>query len=672
MSIIGKILGNRYEILEEIGSGGMATVYKAKDKILNRFVALKVLKDEFANDVEFIKRFQVEAQSAASLSHPNIVSIYDVGFEDNLHYIVMELVDGKTLKDIIKERGKLPWREAVGIASQIASGLSQAHKNHIVHRDIKPHNILITKDGMAKVTDFGIAKAVTSSTINAFDSTLGSVHYFSPEHARGGYTDEKSDLYSLGVVLYEMCTGTLPFDAKTPVAIALMHINERPLQPIAICSDIPEGVNDIILKAMQKETSDRYASAQDMYKDLQKILNDPSIKVVEKVESSNSDFPTQRIPIVTSNQSYHVPKKDEVNNIEEQDEESMGKKKKVTKKFALLRLIIILLFVIGLAYGSTKVGEFLGNTILGTPEEKNVKVPTLIGCNQKEAEHVLENEGLILGEVHEIADDSKPIGYVVKQSPVEGYGLKRGASVDIWISIGGKMVSVPDVTSQGRIDMAKYQIETAGLIFTQSGEKSNVVAEGKIIRQKPAGGEMVAEGTEVVVFVSEGPENGGLIKVPSVVDLTEEEARKQLDDSKLIATVRYDYNSSKKDGVVVEQVPAADAMVSELSEVAIVVNKYKDETAPTPTQTVAAPTATPTKSPTEGKKAVQIDLSRAEEDTFTVKVVQEGQLVGGRRVQYEYKHSRNEGSIVVYVTDAPGAMLKVYFDEKLMYEIVMN
>ena len=282
MSIIGKILGNRYEIIEEIGSGGMATVYRAKDKILNRFVALKFLKDEFANDVEFIKRFQVEAQSAASLSHPNIVSIYDVGFEDNMHYIVMELVDGKTLKDIIKERGKLPWREAVGIASQIASGLSQAHKNHIVHRDIKPHNILITKDGMAKVTDFGIAKAVSSSTINAFDSTLGSVHYFSPEHARGGYTDEKSDIYSLGVVLYEMCTGTLPFDAKTPVAIALMHINERPLQPIAICSDIPEGVNDIILKAMQKETSDRYATASDMYKDLKKVLNDPSIKVEEK------------------------------------------------------------------------------------------------------------------------------------------------------------------------------------------------------------------------------------------------------------------------------------------------------------------------------------------------------------------------------------------------------
>ena len=202
MEMVGKILGNRYEILEKIGTGGMATVYKAKCKVLNRKVAIKILKDEFANDAEFIKRFQIEAQSAASLSHQNIVSIFDVGKEGTMHYIVMELIEGKTLKEIITEKGQIPWRDSVKIAAQIASGLSQAHKNHIVHRDIKPHNILITKDGVAKVTDFGIAKAVSNSTINAFGSTIGSVHYFSPEHARGGYTDEKSDIYSLGVVLW--------------------------------------------------------------------------------------------------------------------------------------------------------------------------------------------------------------------------------------------------------------------------------------------------------------------------------------------------------------------------------------------------------------------------------------------------------------------------------------
>ena len=252
MDLVGKTLGNRYEILEKIGVGGMATVYKARCKLLNRNVAIKVLKDEFANDAEFIKRFQIEAQAAASLSHPNIVSIYDVGNEDNMHYIVMELIEGETLKDIITRKGKLDWREAVDIAAQIAAGLAKAHANHIIHRDIKPHNIIITKDGVAKVTDFGIAKAVSNSTINAFGSTIGSVHYFSPEHARGGYTDEKSDIYSLGVVLYEMVTGKLPFDGDTPVSVALKHIQETPKEPIEINKDIPIGVNNIIMKQSKK------------------------------------------------------------------------------------------------------------------------------------------------------------------------------------------------------------------------------------------------------------------------------------------------------------------------------------------------------------------------------------------------------------------------------------
>ena len=272
MDMIGKVLGNRYEIIEEIGIGGMATVYKARDRILNRFVAVKVLKSEFSNDSEFIKRFQVEAQSAASLSHQNIVSVYDVGNDDGKHYIVMELIEGKTLKDVITENKKLPWQDAVKIAAQIASGLNQAHKNHIIHRDIKPHNIIITKDGVAKVTDFGIAKAVSNSTINAFGSTIGSVHYFSPEHARGGYTDEKSDIYSLGVVLYEMVTGKLPFEDETPVAVALKHLHDEPKSPINLSPDIPQSLNDIILKAMQKEVANRYPSAQAMYTDLTKIL----------------------------------------------------------------------------------------------------------------------------------------------------------------------------------------------------------------------------------------------------------------------------------------------------------------------------------------------------------------------------------------------------------------
>ena len=251
MDLEGKIIGNRYEMIEKIGNGGMATVYKAKDLTLKRNVAIKVLKDEFTTDNEFIRRFNIEAQSAASLTHPNIVSIYDVGSEGNIYYIVMELIQGKTLKQIIDEDGVLPWKWSLNIAIQIASALETAHKNNIIHRDIKPHNIIITEDGIAKVTDFGIAKAVSNSTITAFGTTIGSVHYFSPEHARGGFTDAKSDLYSLGIVMYEMLTGRVPFDADTPVSIALKHMQEKPVEPIKLNPSIPFAVNKKQCKRIQ-------------------------------------------------------------------------------------------------------------------------------------------------------------------------------------------------------------------------------------------------------------------------------------------------------------------------------------------------------------------------------------------------------------------------------------
>jgi serine/threonine-protein kinase len=292
----GQMLGNRYELLEKIGGGGMATVYKAKCHFLNRFVAVKILRPEFTNDEEFIKRFKIEAQAAASLSHPNIVSIYDVGYEGSTDYIVMEYVDGITLKEFLNRRGTLNWREAVDIGIQICSALEHAHRNHIVHRDIKPHNILLTKDGVVKVTDFGIARAVSSATITMAGSTIGSVHYFSPEQARGGYIDEKSDIYSLGITLYELVTGKLPFDGDTPVAVALKHIQEEPASPISINPDIPIGVNNIIMKAIMKDQNKRYQSAADMLQDLYKVIKDPygNFVVTENLESS----PTRRMQAV--------------------------------------------------------------------------------------------------------------------------------------------------------------------------------------------------------------------------------------------------------------------------------------------------------------------------------------------------------------------------------------
>ncbi len=300
MNLEGRLLANRYEIIKNIGNGGMATVYKAKCHVLNRMVAVKVLRDEFTTDVEFIKRFNSEAQAVASLTHPNIVSVYDVGNEGDIYYIVMELIQGKTLKEIIVEEGLLSWKWSVKVAMQIASALETAHKNNIVHRDIKPHNILITENGTAKVTDFGIAKAVSNSTITAFGTTIGSVHYFSPEHARGGYTDAKSDIYSLGVVLYEMLTGKVPFDADTPVSIALMHMQEKVIEPITINPQIPKSVNDIVVKAMQKDPNLRYASATEMIKDLNLSLKNPDGNFVY-VKNGPDAFKTQQIPVIEPN-----------------------------------------------------------------------------------------------------------------------------------------------------------------------------------------------------------------------------------------------------------------------------------------------------------------------------------------------------------------------------------
>ena len=317
MNLEGRLLGNRYEIIEKIGNGGMATVYKAKCHVLNRYVAVKVLRDEFTTDEEFIKRFEVEAQSAASITHANIVSVYDVGKEGNLYYIVMELIKGKTLKEIItQERGPLPWKWSVNIAIQIASALEVAHRNNIIHRDIKPHNIIITADGTAKVTDFGIAKAVSNSTITAFGTTIGSVHYFSPEHARGGYTDAKSDLYSLGVVMYEMLTGKVPFDADTPVSIALKHMQEKPVEPIKLNPSIPYAINKIIMKAMEKDISLRYQNATELLKDLSLALKNPEGNFV-KSNAENMQY-TQRIPSIGENIT-----------MEDREEKIRDKKKKL-------------------------------------------------------------------------------------------------------------------------------------------------------------------------------------------------------------------------------------------------------------------------------------------------------------------------------------------------------
>ena len=287
--MVGKILGGRYEILEEIGKGGMAVVYKARCRLLNRIVAIKVLREDLTDNEEFVRRFNVEAQAAASLTHPNIVSVYDVGKEGGIHYIVMEYVEGVTLKQYIEKKGRIPWREAVSITIEICHGLAAAHKKHIVHRDIKPHNIIVTSTGAIKVTDFGIARATTTSTVAASDDVLGSVHYFSPEQARGGYVDEKSDIYSLGVVMYEMLVGKVPFTGDTPVAVAMKQIEEAPRSICEQVSDVPQCVEGVTFKAMAKETRYRYQSVEDLSDDLYAILKNPNLDVPSVVNTPIDD-----------------------------------------------------------------------------------------------------------------------------------------------------------------------------------------------------------------------------------------------------------------------------------------------------------------------------------------------------------------------------------------------
>ena len=663
MEMIGKVLGNRYEIQEKIGSGGMATVYKAKCRLLNRKVAIKILRDEFSNDAEFIKRFQVEAQSAASLSHTNIVSIYDVGEEDGMHYIVMELVEGKTLKEIIKENGRLEWKDAVKIASQIASGLEQAHKNHIVHRDIKPHNIIITKDGIAKVTDFGIAKAVSNSTINAFGSTIGSVHYFSPEHARGGYTDEKSDIYSLGVVLYEMVTGRLPFDADTPVTIALKHLQETPVEPISIVPNIPEALNEIILKAMQKDVNSRYTTATAMNSDLQKVLKSPAT-VGKILTKENKDCPTQKVPIVGVN----LIDKDELTvNLnsktkKEKMEEMGNSKKKITKKQAIMKLIMYIFLSIALVFVSAAITIKIinGSNIFGS---KNVEVPSLLGYTEAQATETLSQLGLKLEVLSRVINEEYESGQICYQNYTE---VKAGGTVGVRISKGSaEMTLVPNVIELSAI-AAKTKIEQNNLVCVEQEEASTDVKEGYVVRQEPEFNTEVAENSIVTIYVSTG-EIEGMVETPNVLGDTEEVARKKIIDANLVPSVQYIEDESKEEGVVISQTPESGISVSELTEVVIIINKIDktSENNPGSENNTSDPTENTNQNETQ---TVTINLSdKGSRPTFEVRVEIIGEF-SGKKILYEGTHSRSDGSIQVDVPKGITGLLRVYIDDELVTE----
>ena len=559
MNIIGKTIANRYEIISKTGVGGMATVYKAKDLVLNRNVAVKVLKDEFITDEEFVKRFNSEAQAAASLTHPNIVSIYDVGNEGDIYYIVMELVRGKTLKQIITEEGALPWKWSVNIAMQIASALETAHKNDIVHRDIKPHNIIITEDGVAKVTDFGIAKAVSNSTITAFGTTIGSVHYFSPEQAKGGYTDAKSDIYSLGVVMYEMLTGKVPFDADTSVSVALKHMQENPVPPMEINENIPKAVNDIILKAMQKEPMARYQTATAMLRDLSRALKEPDSDFVE--EENFDDGLTRRMGAITDDM---VRKSSTSSNKKKQN-----KKEKYFDRHPKIKIFLIILLCLAIFFGSIGITS----VILNNAAPKDVQIPDLVGLTEQEAKAKVEELKLVYEKVIEEYNTEYEAGKIFEQSPSfsENYKIKENSIISVKVSKGTETTTVPKVAGM-TYDEAVTALEEKKLKAEKIEETSKEIKEGIVISQEVEANTTVNAGDTIKLHVSIGTGIPQVV-VPNVVGHTEENAKATLEGKNLKVNVEYREDTSKNNGEVLEQSIKSGENIDEGTEVTITVNK---------------------------------------------------------------------------------------------------
>lgn len=568
--MIGTILGNRYEILEKIGEGGMAVVYKAKCHLLNRYVAIKVLKPEYSNDKEFVEKFTREATSVASLSDNNIVNIYDVGSENNINYIVMEYVNGKTLKQIINEEKCLSPFKTINFASQIAKALDCAHKNNIIHRDIKPHNILVTDDGIIKVTDFGIAKTPNSVTITNTNKIMGSAHYFSPEQARGGFVDSRTDIYSLGIVMYEMAVGRVPYDAESPVSVALKHIQEQVIPPKQINPGIPDGLNNLILKAMEKEPIKRYQSAKELFFDLEKLKENFNFNI--KRNTLENDETKQMDPIVI----------DDSNN-DDNDDDDENKPVKRKKKGIIISLAAVIVVALGLVAG----WYFSNNKFNATSNsQKTTTVPNIVGMKKADAEKAVKDKGLIFTVSGKIKSD-KPEGTVVQVFPGEGSSIMVGKEVRVLISSATQKVTVPDFTKMD-LNTAKESLQKLGLkLGDVTYENSDEVDKGLIKSQTPDPDSDADSNTVVSFVISNGPEVKKT-SVPNVLGNTVADAKSALDKNKLKYTIVVDKDNSDaaNNGKVSSTDPNAGTSVDE--NTTVTVHVYKDYVKPVTTYKMPA------------------------------------------------------------------------------------
>lgn len=574
------ILGNRYQLEELIGVGGMAKVYKATDRLLQREVAIKVLKDQYEEDNEFVSKFSNEALSAAKLSHVNIVSVYDIG-EDliagkKIHYIVMEYVDGQTLKELINEnKNGLSNHDIVDYSIQIAQALNSAHSSNIVHRDIKPQNILMDKYGLLKVTDFGIARVSTNATITYTSSILGTVHYISPEQAKGKFVDEKSDLYSLGVVMYEMATGRVPFDADNSVGIAVMHIQDEPIEPKKINGSLSDRLNNIIMKLLEKNPQDRFTNA----KELIRALEDENYQIGPIIKEN-----TAKIPITQSGigETKFIPKVDEENlkdkkeEIKENDKNeaiyvSLGddkKKDSEAKKKRKIWPIIVVIFAIFLA----------GIYYVKSANSNMIEVPTVLNLPEDEAVKLLKSRKLKANVSRYAQSNNYSKGKVMEQDPSPKTKVKPNTVINLVISQGME-VEVPDLSNM-TVDQAEEKLKEVGLSLGKTNsEYSESVEKDKIISQRPRQGDKVQTGSEVDIDVSLGEEEPEIknVSVPNLVGRSEDDAISIAEDSGIsVRNINYEYSETIEKGLVISQSISANTEVAENSKIDLVVSNGKD------------------------------------------------------------------------------------------------
>ena len=617
----GIILGKRYEVISKIGAGGMADVYKGKDHMLNRYVAIKVLKKEFKEDENFVRKFRSEAQAAAGLIHPNVVNVYDVGEDRGLYYMVMELVEGITLKDYIDKKGRLSHKETISIAIQMCTGIGVAHAANIIHRDIKPQNIIISKDGKVKVTDFGIAKATTSNTISS--NAMGSVHYTSPEQARGGFSDQKSDIYSIGITLYEMVTGQVPFDGDSTVSVAIKHLQEEITPPSEIVPDIPYSLEQIILKCTQKNGERRYRNTGELIQDLKRSLVDPDGDFVVIPPLGNADtviITDEELDDIRSSyddeEEFDEYDEDEYGDEEEfdeydedddeygeydDDEEYGGKGKKgkssddvnprMKKVMKILTIVVaiiivfILVFAIGKAAGIFKGG--FGIDTVDTDEKTKVKVPNVVGMTEDEAKKTLNKKGLGFKVVAREESKKYEEGTVSKQKTEAGKRVAKNTTIQVVVSSGlvGDEITVPNVSNMSESE-AQKALEDAGFEkITSDFAYSDSVAEGDVIGTTPAANARATKDTEIVMKVSKGSEKK---TVPNVVGQQDGDAQNAITAAGLtVGTVTYEYYDDVPKGQVVSQTVAGGKKVAPGTSVGLTISS-----GPKPPEKVSVPPVT--------------------------------------------------------------------------------